>query len=179
MIRLCSCILVIAVGVQSAVSADELEDRIDVSIHKAVRWLATEQQPSGGGRSEEYGESTAATSLAVVAFMAAGHVPEEGPYGRAISKGVAWVLSQQETNGLLVGKRRSHGPMYSHGIATLMLAEVTGMLDGDLGERCQRGLEKAAKLIVDAQNHPKGALHDGGWRYQPTSGDSDLSVAIP
>lgn len=160
----------------SPATGDELEDRIDLSVHRSIRWLAAEQQPSGGWRSEEYGESTAATSLAVVAFMAAGHVPEEGPYGRAISKGVAWVLSQQETNGLLVGQRRSHGPMYSHGIATLMLAEVSGMLDGDLGQRCRRGLEKAARLIVDAQNHPKGAQHDGGWRYQPTSGDSDLSV---
>ena len=44
------------------------------------------------------------------------------------------------------------------------------------GERCQLGLVKAIKLIIDAQNHPKGAQHDGGWRYQPTSSDSDLSV---
>ena len=124
--------LLIVISVAN-VRGDELEDRIDVSVQRAVRWLNREQRPSGGWGSESYGESTAATSLAVVAFMAAGHVPEEGPYGRTISKGVSWVLSQQETNGLLVGERRSHGPMYSHGIATLMLAEVSGMLDGDLG----------------------------------------------
>lgn len=157
-------------------AADELEDRIDTSVDRAVRWLAASQRPSGAWSSENYGESTAATSLAIMSFMAAGHVPDEGPYGRNISKGIAWVLNEQQNSGLLVGKNRSHGPMYSHGIATLMLAEVTGMVDGDQAANCRRALEKAVRLIVDAQNHPKGQQHDGGWRYQPTSGDSDLSV---
>ena len=93
-----------------------------------------------------------------------------------MTRGVGWLLSQQHDNGLLVGKERSHGPMYSHGIATLMLAEITGMVDPTQSEKCREALQKAIRLIVDAQNHPKPAEHDGGWRYQPTSGDSDLSV---
>lgn len=160
----------------SSLQADELEDRIDGSVQRAVAWLAKSQFPSGAWDAENYGPSTAATSLAIMSLMAAGHVPEEGPYGRQISKGVAWVLSEQQSNGLLVGQRRSHGPMYSHGIATLMLAEVVGMVRKDQSAAVQKGLEKAIKLILDAQNHPKGRQHDGGWRYQPTSGDSDLSV---
>ena len=80
-------------SISSAVAADEMEQKIDASVNRALEWLAKEQQPSGAWRSESYGESTAATSLAVMAFMAAGHVPEEGPYGRHISKGIAWVLS--------------------------------------------------------------------------------------
>lgn len=157
-------------------SGDERELLIDAGISRAIVWLASQQQPSGAWRSDSYGESTAATSLAVMSFMAAGHVPDEGPYGRHISRGIAWVLSEQQTNGLLVGKNRSHGPMYSHGIATLMLAEVSGMVSGDMADRCRKTLERAVKLIVDAQNHPKGGQHEGGWRYQPTSGDADLSV---
>ncbi|MCP4174370.1 MAG: terpene cyclase/mutase family protein, partial [Fuerstiella sp.] len=156
--------------------ADELEQRIDRSVNRALRWLATDQMPSGAWRADNYGESTAATSLAIMAFMAAGHVPDEGPYGRHLTKGVAWVLGEQQANGLLVGAKRSHGPMYSHGIATLMLAEVSGMVNESQVDRCQKGLERATRLIVDAQNHPKGRQHDGGWRYQPTSGDADLSV---
>ncbi|MGB4711863.1 MAG: prenyltransferase/squalene oxidase repeat-containing protein [Fuerstiella sp.] len=154
----------------------ERQQRIDASVNRALDWLSKQQQPSGAWLSESYGESTAATSLAIMSFMAAGHVPEEGPYGRIISKGIAWVLSEQQPNGILVGVQRSHGPMYSHGIATLMLAEVAGMVSGDQADRCQKALEKAIRLIVDAQNHPKGRQHDGGWRYQPTSGDADLSV---
>jgi hypothetical protein len=66
--------------------------------------------------------------------------------------------------------------MYSHGIATLMLAEVSGMVNGVQAERCEEALEKAVRLIVDAHNTPRPPQHDGGWRYQPTSTDSDLSV---
>ena len=155
---------------------DELDRQIDVSLRKAAAWLANNQQPNGAWTTPQHGDSTAATSLAVMALLAAGHAPEEGPYGRNLSRGVAWVIGQQNTNGLLVGENRSHGPMYSHGIATLMLAEVAGMVSGDLAEQCQVSLEKAVRLIIDSQNQPKAAQHDGGWRYQPNSTDSDLSV---
>ena len=115
-------LLILMLPTAPRLAADELEDRIDASVEQAVRWLAASQLPSGAWSSENYGESTAATSLAIMSFMAAGHVPNEGPYGRNIAKGVAWVLNEQQASGLLVGKNRSHGPMYSHGIATLMLA---------------------------------------------------------
>lgn len=161
--------------------APDLERQIDISLRKSCAWLANNQQPNGawqtgGSSGSGAGDSTATTSLAVMALMACGHAPEEGPYGRNLTRGIAWVISQQNDNGLLVGKRRSHGPMYSHGIATLMLAEAAGMVNGDLADQCQIALEKAVRLIVDAQNHPKPAQHDGGWRYQPNSTDSDLSV---
>lgn len=167
-------------GVRVALAADEvakpLEQEIDDGIRRALRWLAGEQQPSGAWTTNDFGESTATTSLAIMALLAAGHVPDEGPFGQQMTHGVAWLLGQQQKNGLLVGRERSHGPMYSHGIATLMLAEVIGMVNPTQADLCREVLEKAVKLIVDAQNHPKPADHDGGWRYQPTSGDSDLSV---
>lgn len=155
---------------------DVLNQQIDASIRRALSWLASEQQASGAWTTSDFGESTATTALAIMSFLAGGHVPKEGPYGQHLTRGVGWLLSQQHANGLLVGKERSHGPMYSHGIATLMLAEVAGMVDPSQEEKCRNVLQKAVKLIVDAQNHPKPAEHDGGWRYQPTSGDSDLSV---
>lgn len=163
-----------------SVRADEvvapLEQQIDAAIRRALSWLATEQQPSGAWTTNDFGESTAATALAIMAFLAGGHVPEEGPYGHHITRGVGWLLGQQQPNGLLVGKEGSHGPMYSHGIATLMLAEVIGMVDPSQADKCREVLQKSIRLIVDAQNHPKSPDHEGGWRYQPTSGDADLSV---
>lgn len=156
---------------------DELEPRIDAGIRRALQWLAAEQKPSGAWQAGEYGDSTAATSLAILAFMAAGHVPDEGPYGRHITAGVEWVLKQQQPEGLLIGLESFHGPMYCHGIATLMLAEVSGMVNPTQQDRCRKALESAVKLIVDAQNYPKSPPHQGGWRYTPTSEDSDLSVS--
>jgi hypothetical protein len=73
--------------------------------------------------------------------------------------------------------RRSHGPMYSHGISTLMLAEVVGMVDDSLAADTRAALERAVRLILEAQAVPKSTRHAGGWRYQSRSRDSDLSVS--
>jgi hypothetical protein len=63
--------------------------------------------------------------------------------------------------------------MYGHGFATLFLSEVYGMsdrsdIDGTVGEK----LRKAIKLTCACQNDA------GGWRYQPTKSDADLSITI-
>jgi hypothetical protein len=72
----------------------------------------------------------------------------------------------------------SHGPMYCHGISTLMLAEVVGMTsDPALAEQARQALTKAVKLTLMAQNLSKNPDNAGGWRYQPTSRDSDISVS--
>lgn len=154
---------------------DAQKVKVDESIQRAVQFLSKSQQPSGAWSFNSYGESTAATSLAIMAFMAAGYVPEEGPYGDQINRGIDWVLAHQADNGLVV-HHKSHGPMYSHGISTLMLAEVAGMLTGEREKKCREVLQRAVKLIVSAQNVPKDKRNAGGWRYNQTSKDSDLSV---
>lgn len=155
----------------SAAPGDPLERAVD----RALEFLAQEQAPNGSWKADAYGESTGATSLAVMAFLAAGHVPEVGPHGERLARAVSWVLDQQQPNGMLVASR-SHGPLYCHGISTLMLAEVAGMVSNPLAERSRQGLERAVRLLIEAQGMAKDARHAGGWRYQPTSQDSDLSV---
>lgn len=172
---LCIAATLVPAGRAMAQDADPMQQRIDAAIVKALKALARDQSPSGAWLNREDVESTAMTGLAVMAFMAAGHVPGEGPYGDRLEKAVSWVIQQQRPNGMLVG-RTSQGPMYSHGICTLMLAEVMGMLDDPLESRCRKALEQAIKLTLDAQNVSKPAKYDGGWRYQITSTDSDLSV---
>lgn len=154
---------------------DEAEEFADAAIVKALDYLASQQQPSGAWRNDSYGECTAITSLAVMAFMAAGHLPGEGVYGDQLTSGIRWVLDHQEPNGMIV-RKRSHGPMYSHGISTLMLAEAAGMVGSPDAERVQRALERAVRLILESQAVPKDRRHAGGWRYQIDSRDSDLSV---
>lgn len=155
-----------------------LEKDIDQSVVRALRFLSEEQHTDGSWSAGNYGKSTAGTSLAVMAFLSAGHVPGEGPYGTQITRGVRWVLAQQQPNGMLiVGRGRSHGPMYAHGISTLMLAEVYGMLDSSMARVARKSLERAVGLILRAQNYRKEPAHRGGWRYYTTSSDSDLSVS--
>src|SRR5205085_8023940 len=58
-------------------------------------------------------------------------------------------------------------PMYGQGFATLALAEIYGMTKRpDLRTK----LENAVQLILTSQNA------EGGWRYQPSSTDADISV---
>ena len=93
--------------------------------------------------------------------------------GRGVQQGD---LRGQKANGLLVSNS-SHGPMYCHGISTLMIAEVVGMApDSALAGEIRPALAKAVELILKAQARKKPKDQEGGWRYQPDSTDSDLSV---
>ncbi len=159
-----------------APAADDLTDQIDRAVVRALDYLVATQQPSGGWRVDAFdGEATSATSLSVMAFLAAGHVPDEGPYAPVLKKGIQFVIDHQRPDGLLVGKH-GHGPMYCHGISTLMLAEVCGMLAEPQATACRTALEKAIRLIITAQNVAKDFNNMGGWRYAANSRDSDLSV---
>lgn len=174
-VMLAACVLTFGVQSTRADDRTERDKQIDAAIAKALDHLSKRQNPSGAWSLDGQGESTAATSLAVMAFLAAGHVPGEGPYNETIQRGIRWVLDQQQANGMLV-RERGHGPMYAHGISTLMLAEVAGMTDDALAERCRESLKKAVRLILLAQSVRKNRQHAGGWRYHPTTDESDLSV---
>ena len=136
----------------------------DAAVHRALEFLKKAQQKDGAWASGGFGPATSVTSLAVMAFLAAGHVPAApGPYRESIERGIKYVLAHQQPNGLLVS-RTSHGPMYCHGISTLMLAEIAGMTaDQALSARAQVALARAVKLILAAQAVPKNDDHAGGW----------------
>lgn len=147
--------------------------QIDQAIVRALDYLAGKQLASGAWTSDDLGSSPACTSLAIMAFLAAGNVPGEGPYALQVERGVNWVLQQQLPSGMFPD---THGPMYSHGICTLMLAEVLGMTSEESSKPIRIALERAIELILIAQDVKKEDRHAGGWRYQPQSPDSDLSV---
>jgi len=150
----------------------------DIAMKRGLDHLKSTQKPDGAWESGGFGRATSVTSLSVMAFLAAGHVPgEPGPYRDSVERGIRYVLAHQRTDGMLVSNA-SHGPMYCHGISTLMLAEVVGMTsDAALADQCRAALTKAIKLIISAQNLAKNPENAGGWRYQPVSRDSDISVS--
>jgi hypothetical protein len=159
------------------VPAQPSASTFDTALHRALNYLKTAQKPDGAWESGGFGRATSVTSLSVMAFLAAGHVPgEPGPYRETVERGIRYVIEHQRANGMLVSNA-SHGPMYCHGISTLMLAEVVGMTgDSSLGEQARNALGRAVKLIALAQNLHKNPENTGGWRYQATSHDSDISV---
>jgi hypothetical protein len=177
------------------------KDAADEAIDRGLEYLRTSQAKNGswgnpganpwgggggfGGRPQPAATSgdIAITSLAVMAFLSAGHVPGEGHYGAVVERGIDWVLSQQQADGKLVSAGQPI-EMYHHGIATLMLAEVVGLVPAASADKLRAALEKAVKVILKAQRDGSGfgmAKHAGGWRYQVTpngqfGADADLSV---
>lgn len=149
--------------------------QIDRAIQSALVYLAQRQAPSGAWDGDHLGPSPACTSLAIMAYLAAGHVPGEGPYASNIERGVQWVLDQQQPGGLFID-RHPNGQMYTHGICTLMLAEVLGMTPEANSKQIRQALERGIETILIAQSVPKSENHAGGWRYSTKSDDSDLSV---
>ena len=158
------------------VTADETERAID----NGLKYLARNQKDNGA-YDGAYGGSAALPSLAGMAFLSRGHLPGSDPYGQYIVRAVDYVLScaeMSETNpfrGYMGGRG---GCMYAHSIATLFLSEVSGMLDPKRQDRVDKVLPLAVKVIVDAQNQQKAhPAYLGGWRYEPSSNDADLSCS--
>jgi len=161
---------------EASQSLSKYDKRVDAAIDRALAFLAKKQMKDGSFYSQGLPGNTAVTSLSVMAFLAKGHTPGVGPYGKVIDRGVDYVLSQQRPNGLLESKRgRVNGAMYSHCTSTLMLSEVSGMVGAKRQKKIDKALSKALRLTLTAQKMSKGGRHRGGWRYVPTSRDSDIS----
>lgn len=169
----CGGLALCLVCISSAIAVEDQE--VDEAVVKAIRFLASRQAADGSWQIDQRGPSTAGTSLAIMSFLAAGHVPGEGPYGAAIARGIEYVIQHQVPNGMIIDAR-GHGPMYDHGISTLMLSEVMGMSEKHSSPRVRAALENGIRLILKAQQVRKTPRERGGWRYQYNSEDSDLSV---
>lgn len=170
MVWLCWVMLAFVSGLaaqESGPPADELTKAVD----RALDYLKTMQDRDGAWTG--YGSrDPAMTSLGVMAFLSAGHVPGEGPYAEVVDKGIRYVLSTQLPDGSF-GQHSGLG-MYHQGICTLMLAEVAGMTDAETGKKVREGVVKGVKLILEAQR--KEGPFKGGWRYQVFGTDADLSI---
>lgn len=143
-----------------------IDPQAEVVVKGALKWLATKQQPNGAWTGPPH--STAFTSYALMAFMAAGQLPGEGEHGKTVARGLKYVLDSCRPDGFIAAPS-DEIKMYGHGIATIALGEMYGQT-GDIAIKPK--LAKAIKLIIDSQNN------EGGWRYKPVKADADISVTV-
>ncbi len=160
----------------AAAAAPNVPDAVDESIERGLSFLAAEQLEDGS-YPRRHGKGGAITALAGMAFLAKGYTPGTGRYGAIIERSVDYVLSQAGPDGFLGLHQENNGPMYCHSICTLFLSEVSGMVDPERQRRIDAVLPGATRILLDAQAVPKGDVHRGGWRYQRTSNDSDMSCS--
>jgi hypothetical protein len=149
---------------QPATVADPLTEikviqRVTASVDRSLEYLASKQRPDGG-----WHNNNAVNAVALLAFMGRGHSPGRGTYRDVLERGKKFLLASAKPTGFV-----SFNSMYEHGMATLALAEMYGM---DPDPELEEKLRKAVDLIVKAQSPA------GGWRYNPTPTDQDLSVSV-
>ncbi len=155
----------------------------EAAVKRGLLWLARHQDEDGrwslhefhkncekhGGRCSGAGSehsNTAATGLALLPFLASGHTPDSKEYGPVVTKGLDWLLKNQDDAGKIQGEGDNQ-VMYSHGIATIAVCEAFAMTrEPRLGDAAK----KAVGFIVKAQHGPTG-----GWRYNPNEA-ADTSV---
>jgi squalene cyclase len=157
-----------------------IDDRLREAVARGHAWLA-QQQHKDGYWAEIVGYKlnngyepmddrplphVGVTALALMSYLAGGHLPDRGKYGDAIHRGLDFVLSCAQDDGQIA----AHGTrVYSHAFATLLLAEIYGMTTrADV----KRVLQRSVDLIVDSQNA------EGGWRYRPFARESDMSITV-
>jgi len=152
------------------------ETEVEAAVDKALTWLAAQQRDEGFFP-QSRGQSCGIVSLVAMAFLSNGYTPGAGPHGELLNRCVDWVTGNQQGNGMLNHSAGDKG-MYSHNIATLFLAEVSGMVDTKRQAVIDKVLPRAVAVILTAQNlGEKDHRHVGGWRYTPNSTDSDLSCS--
>jgi hypothetical protein len=154
------------------------------AVARGLEWLARHQATNGRWSLDKYNEDckgctckskneharpddTAATALALMAFLGAGHthLKKESPYHGVVLRGLNFLIRQQDSRGAFQGGGQ---PMYSHALGAIAICEAYAMTqDGNL----RRPAQKAVDYLVYAQNPA-----DGGWRYTARSPDSDTSV---
>jgi hypothetical protein len=111
-------------------------------------------------RADRLESDTAATGLALLPLLGAGHIhTEKSRYQGNVRKALDWLVSHQQPNGdLFVGG----GPLthlYSHAIAAMALCEAYGL---SADPALLAPAERALNFIIQAQNSVTG-----GWRYEP------------
>jgi len=168
----------------AAVLPEFQKDKVDIAVEKGVNYLVRVQNRTGYFQDKGKSKEVALTALALMAMASVGNMPSDyTPQGKAMERGLNYILRpgdmSRDTLGGYFGRRDS-SDMYGHGIVTLALTEFLGMgkdkaQDNLIRDRAIRGI----KVILEAQkarkNNPKFV---GGWRYSPTSSDSDLSVSV-
>lgn len=134
--------------------------------HWSIHNLACKDHQCAGHGSFE--SDTAATGLALLAFLGAGYTHQSGPHQLVVERGLKCVVDHQKPDGDLFADKSEFVWFYSHGMAAIALCEAYGMTkDATLRAPAQKSLD-----FIVASQHPQF----GGWRYKPRF-ESDTSVS--
>ncbi|MFZ5832896.1 MAG: hypothetical protein ACOY3P_22645 [Planctomycetota bacterium] len=132
---------------------------------------AIDQLPPGVGEGDaglgQMRADTAATGLALLAYLGAGYTHVDEKHRDTVRRGILWLTRNQKRDGDLFTGGSHATWFYSHGIASIALCEAYGMTQDPMLREPAR---KAIDFIIVSQEPQLG-----GWRYAPRM-ESDSSV---
>ncbi|HWA97670.1 MAG TPA: hypothetical protein VG713_04235, partial [Pirellulales bacterium] len=155
----------------SLLAADGGNRASEEAVARGLRWLEAHQQRDGSWNFNHQrgscnglcthpgsvASTTAATALALLPFLGAGHTHREGDYQATVERGLYYLRGRMQRTEH--GADFQEGTMYAQGLTAIALCEALAMTgDGSL----RMPAEGAIEFIVYAQDK-KG----GGWRYSP------------
>ncbi len=169
---------------------------VDKAVEKGLTWLASQQQRDGSFPTMPQGQP-AVSALCELAFLAHGHLPEEGEYGPQLAQAIKYISGCQKENGLValvaprgpeISRQVSHlvgsTAAYNHAIASLALSENYAMGGAEVATQLDPVINRAIAVTLEMQKWQKRRdVDQGGWRYvnhtpdSTESFDSDLSVS--
>ena len=165
--------------------AAKKKDRVEISVERATSFILKMQEADGSfsdSKSRDAAKNSyAMTALGILALASIGHqASDTGKVGSALNRALSFILRRDPRRGEYEYFGADGSRMYGHGITTLCLTEMMGMSVNKTQEvRLHTVSQKAINMILRSQgvrkNNPK---HQGGWRYEPNSHDSDLSITV-
>jgi hypothetical protein len=146
----------------------EITPASEAALERGLAWLSKNQGTDGSWGSSDLG----LVSMGALAYMAAGHSPGLGRYGRELERALEFIVSRSRPSGLL-NIADAQRDMYNHGLATFVLGQAYGM-GTSKDARLRRVLDAALQLIQTTQ------CDDGGWDYRALKQHAghDLSLAV-
>ncbi len=168
----CVCLLAAPVWVQADTAAEGVPrmrsaEKMELAVQAGLRYIIGRQKADGSFECEKY--PTAVAGLSCLAILAnRGHrpVPE---HEAALKAGIDFILLQQNEKGM-VGVN-----LYEHAIATLAVLQRLGMVAPESDPRLTAFCRRALDLTLAGQAMSKLKRNQGGWTYDATDGNSDLS----
>lgn len=156
------------------------------SVQGALIWFARHQNPDGSwsihnqvcrdgnctcGGEGDVKSNSAATAFALLPFLAAGQTHEtDGPFKATISRGLNWMVANQDKNNGCLAAKGDQQMMYTHGLAAIVMAEAYGLSQD---KRLLLPTQGAIRFIEAAQSKTTGS-----WVYgpDPNAKTGDTSV---
>ncbi len=142
------------------------------AIVAGLRWLKAHQEANGSWKCG--GSAAAGTALGILAFLGHGETPDSIEFGETVSRALDYLSLHVGDDGLVSDASQDYIGGDSQGLVALALSQGYAVTQSPL---LRKPLERALHVIIRAQSVPKAnAQHVGGWRYRPSSDDSDVSV---